>query len=870
MNTQNKGRMKMNLWILSRLISRRKNYAFFGDIEELYRMQIKDRGRSRAGLWLWAQILRSVPHALYDSLYWSGVMFRSYLKITYRNFRRHKSYSLINIMGLAVGMACCIMILSYVRYELSYDKYHTHADQIHRLTMAGTMGKMSGDLACGNGAVAKDLIREIPEVRNAVRFRYIYHNRVRCGDKLFFEDGVYLADASVFEVFSFPLLSGDPASALADPFNVVISESTAQRYFGNHDPMGKILRFDDQSDFHITGVMEDIPSNSHFTFDMLISFSTFERENPQLFSRWMGDFNNYTYLLLEPGTDPRTLDDRFDDMIEKRMGTILKAIGGDIRFVLQPLASIHLHSHLNGEAGANSHISSIYLFSSTAFFILLLACINFMNLATARSTNRAREVGIRKIHGAHKGKLAQQFLGESLIYSFVSLGAAVILVELFLPMFRALSGRDIRVGYASIPWMIPVLIGFGLFVGLSAGSYPALVLSRFKASRVLKGIWEGASGKGRFRKILVTFQFAVSIILLIGTGVIYHQVHFMKNKRLGFDKEHMLVIRGERPDVRLKLKPLINGLQGIPEVAAVSTASHVPGWGARRNIVLPEGFSLDETQMMAFTNIGYDYLDTLGIELKSGRNFSPEFTSDPQKSVLINEAAAAAFGWEDPVGKNIRELDGRSRPKTVIGVFKDYHFMSVQHSIEPQCLYCVPDESETIVVRMKPGAVSAALNAVQSYWKSMVPDAPFDYFFLDQSLNDRYHEEERLSRIVTNFSVLAIFIACLGLFGMVSYAAEKRTREIGIRRVLGASASQIVTLLSRDFLQWVIIANVIAWPAAYFAVTVWLRRFPYHVRPDILIFAGAGGVALIIALLTMGIKAFQAAAADPVESLKYE
>jgi putative ABC transport system permease protein len=523
-------------WLLSRLISSRRNYGLFGDIEEMYNVVLKEKGRFKAKLWLWIQILRTIPHAVYNWLYWGFVMFTNSYKVTVRNFRRQKLYSTINLLGLAVGMACCILILSYVHFEISYDRFHDKADRIYRLTMDGNLANQPFNLASSNGAIGPSLRDTLPEVEDVVRFRRRHRSSVVYRDKLFFEEGILWADASVFEVFSFPLVLGSPKEALQVPYRAVLTEETARKYFGSNDPMGKVLKIDNQVDYTITGIVKDVPENSHIDFDMLLSFKTLEVVYPERFTRWLGDFDNWSYLLLQEGADPRDVEEKCLPLIDENMGRVIKLIGGKVVFNLQPLARIHLHSNLLGDVASRGDILYVYLFSAIAIFILLLACINFMNLATARSAGRGREVGIRKIHGAVRGKLIRQFLEESLIHAFLSLLLALLLVQALLPVFCSISGKELNVPYTEAGWLIPALIGLAFLVGLVAGSYPSFILASFEPSTILKGNPYLGKGKSRFRGILVVFQFAISIMLIIGTGVVISQVHYMKNKRLGLTR----------------------------------------------------------------------------------------------------------------------------------------------------------------------------------------------------------------------------------------------------------------------------------------------------------------------------------------------
>jgi putative ABC transport system permease protein len=870
MSPARKKSYRFGLWLLGRMVSRRKNYGLYGDIEEIYNIQITEKGHWKASWWFWGQIFRTIIHFIYDSIYWSFVMFHNYWKVTVRNFRRQKAYSVINIAGLAVGMACCILILSYVHLELNYDKYHVNADRIFRLIVNGSMSGRQINIASTNNPPGPAFTEEYPEVENAVRFRRRYRTPVQYLDKTFFEEGIFWADASVFDVFSFSLVIGDPATALKNPFTAVISESTALKYFGKEDPIGRVLRFDGQAEYAITGVMKDIPENSHFTFDMLLSFSTRYAVNKQQLESWMGDFDNHTYLLLSENAEYQELEKKFPLQVEKHMGEVLKKIGWKMEYLLQPLTSIHLRSNLDGEIAATNDISTIYIFSCAAIFILVLACINFMNLGTARSANRAKEVGIRKVHGALKGRLIHQFLGESTIYSMISLIIAIGLVELTLPFFRALSGSHVGLGYLRIPWLIPGLIGLALLVGMVAGSYPALHLSRFQPAKVLKGSLGKGLTKNRFRSSLVVFQFSVSLILIIGTIVIFNQLSFMKTKRLGFDSERIITVQVSNDRLQDSMEYIKQEYQRLSGVQSVALSSHIPGWGARHNACLPEGFELSDSQAMGIIQVDHDFFSTMGIELAAGRDFSKDFPSDPEQSVIINETAARTFGWNEPLGKKIRELDGRQITKTVIGVIKDYHLVSVRIAIEPLLISNSPEGYEALLIKIAPGNTTGILEALRAKWKEVAPGTPFEFHFLGDTFNSQYNAEERLGQIFSYFSILAIFIACLGLFGMAAYSVEQRTKEIGVRKVLGASLTNLLLLLNKDFIKLFIIANVIAWPFAFFFAKRWLQEFAYQTPINILIYIGATLFVLLIGFLTVSYQSFKAASTNPVDSLRYE
>jgi len=800
-------------------------------------------------------------------------MFGNYLKVAVRNIIRHKGYSLINVAGLAVGMTCCILILLWVQDELSYDRYNQNADRIYRLCIDANLGsQLRAPVSMAPAAPA--MINEFPEVVNAARIVRPGGASVKYEDRTFQEENVGYADNSLFDIFTLPLLSGDPKTALTTPYSVVISEEMAKKYFGDQPPLGKVLRFDDESDFTVTGVMKDIPPNSHFHYNMLRSFETLYRENPELMERWV-TARFYTYLLLDKNSDPAELEQKFPAFVNRHMGEALSAMGGTLKLFLQPLTKIHLYSDFERDPFAIGDITYVYLFSAIALFVLLVACFNFVNLSTARSATRAREVGMRKTLGAGRGKLIAQFLGESLIYSFASVTLACILLEAALPLFDSLAQRQLSLNYFQKPWLIPGLAGLALAVGLLAGCYPAFFLSSFKPIKVLKGTWSTSSSGSGFRRTLVVAQFIISIALIIGTVTIYNQIHFMKNKKLGFDKEHVLVIPDLNQATRESYLSIRDELLNIPGVKAVGASSIVPGKGIAKSLFFPEGFSDNQPQTMSFLTVDANYVPTMGMEMGEGRNFSADLATDSNESVIINQATARKFGWTSPIGKTFRLFslpgsDEEGATLTVIGVVKDFHMASLRQKIEPQIIFYEIGSVNNIAIRIAPENITHTMDLLKTEWEKISPERPFDFFFLDESFDSQYRAEERFGTIALYFGLLAILIGCLGLFGMSSYTIEQRTKEIGVRKVLGATASGIVLLLSTEFTRWVLVANVIAWPVAYLLADRWLQSFAYRIGLSWTTFVLAGCVSLLIALITVSFQAIRAALANPVETLRYE
>ena len=800
-------------------------------------------------------------------------MFKNYLKIAFRNIKKHKAYAFINIAGLSMGMACCILIISFIATELSYDRFHKNSEQIYRLGLDANVGGNQILMPVSTAPAALALVQDYPEILDAVRLQPIGKVSIKDRDLEFFEENALYADNSIFNVFTFPMLVGDPQSALKTAYSMVMTENTANKYFGDQDPIGKILKVDNQFDYTVTGVVENFPKNSHFTFDILCSFESLYAQYRESLEEWM-NFSLYTYLLLQENLNPKVLENKFPDLIDKHMGITLKAIGGEINFFLQPLTKIHLHSHMENEIGANSDIAYIYIFSAIALFILIIACINFMNLATARSALRAREVGIRKVIGAERKELIRQFLGESLIYSLFSMLVAVLLAHLVLPLFSSLSGRELSIDYFGMPWLIPGLVGMILFVGFAAGSYPALFLSSFQPVRVLKGRLKAGAANSRFRSILVVGQFVISIGLIISTGVILNQLRYMKNKNLGFEKGNVVVVRTSDGPASESIDSIKQEFKKIPGVLNAGLTSQLPGREANISPFVPEGFSAIEAQLMKNIDIDHDFIPTMGIEVTAGRNFSSEFGTDSSDAIIINEAAARKFGWADPIGKKIENFSGKEienrTSKTVVGVIKDIHMSSLHSLIMPLYINNESDNWDNIAIRISPNNVGGTIDKLRAKWREFYPNQSFDYYFLDDSLGTLYESEGRLSQIFSSFTLFAIFIACLGLFGMASFTAEQRTKEIGIRKVLGASVSGVVVLLAKDFLKLVLIANILAWPIAYLAMKKWTQGFAYQAEIGVWMFVITGVLAAVIALLTVSFQSIKAALSHPINAIKYE
>jgi putative ABC transport system permease protein len=780
-------------------------------------------------------------------------MFTNYLKIALRNILKHKSYAFVNIAGLAVGIACCLLILLYVQDELSYDRFHQNAAQIYRATLATSQQRVE----VTPSILGPIFQREFPEVAQSAR---LYETTrfgavvVQHGERIFQEERFMFADSTVFEVFTFPFITGNPATALTRPNTIILTQATAQKYFGETNPLGQTLRVNNARDYEITGVIENVPRHSHLQFDFLASYVSLTNEwakNETWYSA-----NLYTYLLLHANASLPALEQRIPNLLQREKVEFWEKIS------LQKLTRIHLYW--------NNDIARVYIFASIAFLVLLIACINYMNLATARSIRRAREVGVRKVLGAVRGQLAAQFYGEIGVITLLALALAVLLVEIARPVFNAISGKQLAAGAMLQPSFIMMIAAIGALVSLIAGSYPALFLSTFQPAKVLKSALKLSGHGAGFRKGLVVAQFVISIALISGTAVVYNQLAYINNKKLGFEKEQVLILPMRERTMRSNYETLKAALAQHSSIVSVSAAAGFPGTVMGGYRMQAEGLPENEQPRVVGYIVDNDIVRTLGLELLAGRGF-PEVWTEAQGYVyVINERAMRILGWqkEEAVGKWLNLLS--SRMGRVVGVVKDFHFTSLREEIMPLAMFIEPREFKYLLVKVRPQDLANTLAFMREQWRELAPHSPFEFSFLDRAFEVLYRAEQNAGRLMAVFSALAILIACLGLFGLASFTAEQRTKEIGVRKVLGATVAGIIGLLSRDFVKLVAIAFVIAAPLGYFAMQRWLQNFAYRIDIGWWIFALAGGLALLIALLTVSMQAIKAALANPVEALRYE
>ncbi|KAB7732850.1 FtsX-like permease family protein [Rudanella paleaurantiibacter] len=811
-------------------------------------------------------------------------MLTNYLKIAWRNLMRHKGISAINLVGLAFGLATCLLISLFVFDELSYDRFNTKADRIVRVIFRASINNEKIREATVMPPVAQTLKAQYPEVLEATRIRDAGTPVVAYADKAFREENIAYVDSNFFEVFTLPFRQGNSQTALNAPNTAVITTTMAQKYFGTANPMGQVLTFKGWNRaFRITGVMEPIPTNAHFHFDMLVSMAGLDEARQPT---WMAS-NFFTYLVLPEGYNYRQLEAKLPQVIEKYMGPQLKQSmgmslsqfrqkGNEVGLFLQPLTDIHLRSDIPFDLEPGSDIRYVYMFGAIALFMLLIACINFMNLSTAGSSKRAREVGIRKVMGSLKQELVGQFLCESILLTLLALTLGLVLAYAALPYFNALSGKTLTLSFQSTPWLMPGLLAFGLLVGLLAGSYPAFFLSAFRPINVLKGgssagkLTGGGQSIG-LRRGLVVFQFFVSICLIMCTTVVYQQLQFIQHKKLGYDKEQVLVMR-ETWRLGAKEEQFRQELLRDARVINATVSGYVPAGPSNSNnfTVYP-----DNSPMQLFKTLAYEvderYIPTLGMQIRQGRNFSRAFGTD-STAVILNQTAARVLGWGDTaLGHTLSRTDNNGRKATyhVIGIVNDFHFRSLHEPISPLVML-YGHNGGSVIAKVKTPEVTALLASLQKQWTAYGTEAPFLYTFLNESYNNTYRAEQKTGQILGLFAGLTIFVACLGLFGLAMFTAEQRTKEIGVRKVLGASVLGIVALLSRDFLKLVAIAILLASPIAWWVMQQWLQGFAYKIDMSIGVFVGAGGLAILIALLTVSYQSIRAARVNPVKSLRSE
>jgi putative ABC transport system permease protein len=853
---------RLAFWFLSRSPVKEDREGLSGDAEEVFRQIAQSQGRLKANLWVWGQIVISLPSFINYTTYWSRIMFKNILKTAWRAFMKQKGYSLVNILGLVLGLTAAITIILFAEYDLTYDRNHKNAKSIYlvykeRLIPTGT--QITLDTWFPMAAAFKS---EYMAVQNATHYWddtfWVEYQDLK------FEETVTISDKNLFAMFTLPFIHGDPGTAYDEKYSVVISDRIAEKYFGNQEPLGKVLRIDFNREYTVTGVLAPIPENSTIQIDFVLPSSSISNYD-RLMTYWGSSWLN-TFVQLVDGTVPAQLESEFPAFVKKTWNEEERA---RLNLKLMPLLDYH-----NETTHANTYA---YILLGAAAVILLIACINFTNLATARSLERGREIGIRKVLGSNARLIRGQFLMESVLVSMVALGLGLFFTKLLLPVFNNFYQRDLSLDFPDRPWILLGFVGLGIMVGVLSGAYPAFVLARIPSVEALKERIKTSTRGIRMRNVLLISQFSLAIFLIIGTAVMWKQNRYMKEADLNFQKDNVLIVSAEVSDYadqelgRTRLESFKRELRAYSGVTSVASSTHVPGrWPGSFTFVYPTDRDESLRLRQRYAEVDDHFFATYGIEFVQGRNFSPKRMTDQEESVILNEAAMRDIGWEDITGKQIRF---GSQVMNVVGVVEDYHYISLQSEVEPVVHFFRNGNDEDhrfISIKITSGDPTETVAFIQNKWKEMDPNMPFDYFFADENFGRLYLTQDRLATVTSFFALIAILISCLGLFSLTSLVVTQRTKEIGIRKVLGASVSRLVVLLSREFAIFVLIAFFIAAPSAYFFMHRWLQNFATRTPLTIDVFAGAGVLALLVALMAVGSRAILAAVMDPVKTLRYE
>ncbi|MFC1724537.1 ABC transporter permease [candidate division KSB1 bacterium] len=869
---------KIALWILNRVSLPEDKSALNGDLEEDFKYTAEKSGIFHASFICWMQVLRSLFSFFKYYSTGSFAMFKNFLKIAIRNLNRQKGYSFINIAGFAVGLTCCFLILLFIRDELSYDRFHENADRIYRIAGTAKIGNLEEtDFALTPAPMAETMIRDYPQISNAVRiYKSIdVETPVQYENNSFNEKRFLYADASVFEFFNFSLIEGDPETVLKEPYSVILTESASRKYFGSEDPIGKTLRVDNSDYYLITGIAKDVPENSHIHFDFLASLNTLNRSGDP---SWLNS-QLYTYILFEKGASAADLEADFPNLVKKYVGPYLKAAsgmdideffatGGKWENYLQPLSDIHLHSDMMFEIEANGDIKNVYIFSVIALVILLTACINFVNLSTARSSARSKEIGIKKTLGSSRKNLIFQFLAETIFLTLISFVIAVCLVKLLLPYFNEIAAKQLELNIAGMLKLLPFLTCAIVIIGALTGIYPAFFLSSFKpVSLIQRNFNKPFTGCSFMRSSLVVFQFITVSVLFIGTFVVYNQVEYIKSRKLGYNKDQLLVINIPESQIQ-NANILKENLVQHDKILSATVSDNVPGkdYGI-------EGFKVKEkgdnvVHGLTRLSTDTDFLKTYELELLEGRFLSKEFPSD-NNAIIINESAAKSLGLEYPVGKILLNM-GDESPVTIIGLVKDFNFQSLHKTVGPLFIGLEYRPPRYISIKLRSENVEETLAYIKGKWGESMENMPFDYFFLDSYFDSLYRAEQSTMRIFTLFSILAVFIGCIGLSGLAAYTIEKRKKEMSIRKIVGASIQDNIVLLIKEYAKYLLIANVFAWPLAFYLMQKWLQNFAYKVSLGIFTFIISAVLTCLIAFVSICYQTVKAAMENPVDNLRTE
>jgi putative ABC transport system permease protein len=802
-------------------------------------------------------------------------MFKNFITITLRNILRQKGFSFINLLGLTLGLTVGFMIILYIYDELSYDKFHKDYNRIYRIAVSGKLAEMPLNVAVTPGALGIHLKKDLPEVEEYTMFEHNSGNQLlQVGNEKYYDQHIIYADTNFLRIFNFKLLSGNENGVLAAPYSIVLTESIAKKYFGEKNPIGETIRLNDQDNLIITGVIKDFPQETHLLCNILISFETkVKTRGAQLFDNW-SNFTYYNYVKLKPNTDPEEFNLKMTKLVYNYLGEDMNESTIQIKPYLQAVNDIHLHSNLIGEITTNSDYSYIFILSAIAFGILFIAGINFMNLSTARSSSRAKEVSIRKIVGSFRSQLIVQFTIESVLFSLMALVISMALIEVLLPEFNDITGKTISLNYYENSGILFVFLSIALFLGIFSGSYPAFFLSAFKPVKIINSRLRSGSSNKVLRNILVFFQFTISAGLIISTIVIYSQLRFVENKELGFDRNNIFAISLRNNELKRKAKILEDEIRQISGVESTSLSSSVPGMNLTGSSMYPEGYGSDPWMIYRF-DVDANFIEkTMGMKIIKGRNFSEDFYTD-SSAIIANVTLINELGWQDdPIGKTISNTDNEKEADLevfhIIGVVEDFHFRSMHEKIEPTIIHYQRNEPEFLIVRSNNKDLKSTMDLIGRKWDYMNPEMPFNYNFIEESFDSFYNSERKLGLLFIYLTVFAIIIASLGILGLSSYTAEQRTKEIGVRKVLGATVFSISKMLTLEYLRLIILANLVSWPISYKLMQIWLQNFYYHSPIPLWSFLVAALLTMVPALIVINIQTIKTASSNPAKALKYE
>jgi putative ABC transport system permease protein len=867
---------KIFRWLLKKALPEDQWETSLGDFEEQYFKLANDKNVTKAFIWYLKNIIFLLPRKIHHFIWWRINMLKNYLLIAVRNILKHKGYSFINIMGLTIGIVCSVFILLYIQFELSYDKYHKNIDRIFRIASKFSSSDYGQSVNVDTpGILAPTISQDYQEVEHAVRIRkreYV----VKYDKKVFYDNAIIFADANIFQIFSIPLIIGNPLTALQQPNTIIITKNLADSYLGNKDPVGEVFHINGK-DYTITGVAKNPPDNTHFKYSILISMETIKNDDSMLkWDRW----GSYTYIKIRENASAKAFENKIAQVFHKYNGEQLKEKGWAITVFLQPLTKIHLHSHYHGELEKNGNIDYLYFFSAICVLILAVGCINFINITTARATIRAKEVGIRKVMGANHSQLALQFLIESFLITLIATLLAFFVVSSSIPYFSDITGVNVSFTHLFQPLMILSFIVILFLIGFLAGSYPALFLSGLKTGSIIKGMTDYPSRKTHARKTLVVVQFTICIALIIFSLFIHNQLNFVQNMHLGFDKKNKLIlpVKNKVRDIKyLQQNPgtIKNEFMKYSSISGVTILSMPPATWSRYWQMI---FERNNTSVLIQVQpVDIDFIKEYNIKMLAGRPFQRDMSTDRINAVIINETAAKALGFSTPenaVGQKIRKItevhEEFSEELNIIGVANDYNYYRLKAEILPAMIILYNGYLDYISLTVDSANLADTLSFAQKKFIELFPDSPFEYYFLDDYINSQFRFEKQIRTLNYIFTCICVFIACLGLLGLVAFIAEQRKKEIGIRKVLGSNVSSLIFLLTRDFSLCILLANLFAWPIAYIAVTNWLKDFAYRINVEIVIFLAAAVAAMAIALFTVVYQTIRAAKSNPIDVLRYE